>query len=430
MGSQRTATIGAANCCLEPVMSKFRLFLALFAVSLISVAAERAQADETAPNSSTAPPSPPSAPLTRRAPGRYPPPPGPAGYAQPWQPAPHYWSEQPWGYGQLTPPYPPGGQYPAIPAAPAPAGQPLSVEFRQAQEQLAQRNAELDKARATLEQLRDRLQRSLEAQQALNERMATMTGEQQALLQRAAELSAELSSATATLQQQRQQIANDQQHTGTLTAERDRLRADLADRDTQLTTVQTRLQAATEALQQAKVGAATPEPADTVEPAADAAAEVRAVEIAALHTAAADTDGDGVPDTRDLCPQTQQGTAVEATGCADGAAIDLEGVDFAYDSHELTGKAQGILAGVVAVLRQHPDLRLQVAGHTDTQGDPAYNQWLSLQRAQAVRDYLVAQGVDPAHIGAVGYGGQRPIAANTTREGLRMNRRVELRSLR
>jgi OOP family OmpA-OmpF porin len=53
-----------------------------------------------------------------------------------------------------------------------------------------------------------------------------------------------------------------------------------------------------------------------------------------------------------------------------------------------------------------------------------------MQRAEAVRDYLVAQGVNPRHIGATGYGGQRPIADNNTVEGLQNNRRVELRRLR
>jgi OOP family OmpA-OmpF porin len=110
-------------------------------------------------------------------------------------------------------------------------------------------------------------------------------------------------------------------------------------------------------------------------------------------------------------------------------AINLEGVNFLYNSHELTDKARHILDRVADVIIQQPRLRLEVAGHTDATGDPTYNQGLSMQRAEAVRDYLVAQGVNPKHIGATGYGGQRPIADNTTSEGLRKNRRVELRIL-
>jgi OOP family OmpA-OmpF porin len=121
---------------------------------------------------------------------------------------------------------------------------------------------------------------------------------------------------------------------------------------------------------------------------------------------------------------------VDATGCAAGVAIKLEGVNFLYNSHELTDKARSILDRVAGIINQQPDMRLEVAGHTDATGDPSYNQWLSMQRAEAVRDYLVAQGVNPRHIGATGYGGQRPIADNNTVEGLQNNRRVELRRLR
>jgi len=166
---------------------------------------------------------------------------------------------------------------------------------------------------------------------------------------------------------------------------------------------------------------------ETASPPAAGGAE--AAEMVALQGAPTDADGDGIPASRDLCPGTPPGTAVDSTGCATGAAIKLEGVNFLYDSHELTGDARRILDRVATVINQHPDLRLQVAGHTDATGDPSYNQWLSMQRAEAVMDYLVAQGVKRAHIGAVGYGGQRPIADNNTSEGLRKNRRVELRRM-
>ena len=79
---------------------------------------------------------------------------------------------------------------------------------------------------------------------------------------------------------------------------------------------------------------------------------------------------------------------------------------------------------------QYPRLQLEVAGHTDGQGDRAYNRWLSEQRAKAVREYLTTRGVNPANITARGYGSEQPIADNSTREGLLKNRRVELRRLR
>jgi outer membrane protein OmpA-like peptidoglycan-associated protein len=220
-------------------------------------------------------------------------------------------------------------------------------------------------------------------------------------------------------------------------SERDAVRAELAARSQELAQAQAALTTAeseVDELHQARAAAAeavvppTAGASDQPQPSAGQDSEAGTAEIAALQSAGPDTDGDGVPDSMDLCRDTPKGTTVESTGCAAGAAIDLEGVTFGDDSYELTDEARRSLDRVAGILGQHTELRLQVAGHTDTQGDPDHNQWLSLQRAQAVRDYLVAQGVNPAHIGAVGYGGQRPIA-NTTNEGQQLNQRIELRPL-
>lgn len=117
-------------------------------------------------------------------------------------------------------------------------------------------------------------------------------------------------------------------------------------------------------------------------------------------------------------------------GCAIDASITLEGVNFRYDSSELTGAARAILDRVAGILVQYPRLELEVAGHTDAQGDRDYNRWLSEQRAMAVRQYLIAKGVSAASITARGYGSAQPVADNSTREGLLKNRRVELRKVR
>lgn len=171
-------------------------------------------------------------------------------------------------------------------------------------------------------------------------------------------------------------------------------------------------------------------PTASMEP--STASEGRALETAETVTgksANIDTDKDGIIDSADLCPDTQPGIAVEVTGCAAGEPIKLAGVNFLTDSYELNDKARDVLDRIAAIINQQPGLRLEVAGHTDAEGDPAYNQWLSLQRAEAVMDYLVEQGMNPRHIGATGYGGQRPIADNSTSEGQQVNRRVELRRL-
>jgi OOP family OmpA-OmpF porin len=105
----------------------------------------------------------------------------------------------------------------------------------------------------------------------------------------------------------------------------------------------------------------------------------------------------------------------------------LEGVNFKYDSDALTTPSRAALDQVATILREQPTLKLEIAGHSDTQGDAAYNLWLSEQRAKSVMAYLVSQGVPASQLSAQGYGGSQPIADNTTREGLARNRRVELR---
>jgi outer membrane protein OmpA-like peptidoglycan-associated protein len=142
-----------------------------------------------------------------------------------------------------------------------------------------------------------------------------------------------------------------------------------------------------------------------------------------------DGDADGVADSIDLCPDSSPDTRVGPEGCAGNAPVILEGVSFRYDSHELSTRSLAILDRTATILRQHPSLRLEVAGHTDAQGNPAYNQWLSQQRAGSVRDYLIKQGVNPDMLTARGYGEQQPLTGNSTREGLARNRRVELRRL-
>jgi len=143
--------------------------------------------------------------------------------------------------------------------------------------------------------------------------------------------------------------------------------------------------------------------------------------------ASLDVDQDGVSDSLDLCPETEKGVAVGPTGCVLNATMTLEGVGFRYDSHELTDESHAILDRVAGILEQYPDLKLEVAGHADAQGDPAYNLWLSQQRAETVRKYLITQGVNRDNLTAHGYGAEQPVADNSTWEGLVRNRRVELR---
>lgn len=106
--------------------------------------------------------------------------------------------------------------------------------------------------------------------------------------------------------------------------------------------------------------------------------------------------------------------------------LEKEQVTFKKGKAELTSASFPLL-GLLASIARNCDARLEVASHTDAEGDAAINLKLSQRRADAVRKYLVQSGVDPDHVEARGYGETQPIADNGTEEGRRANRRVELR---
>ena len=107
--------------------------------------------------------------------------------------------------------------------------------------------------------------------------------------------------------------------------------------------------------------------------------------------------------------------------------IDLNGVNFDFDKSTLRPDAVAILGEATEILKRYPELRVEVAGHTDSVGTAAYNQGLSERRAKAVYDYLTSNGIDSSRLaGPVGYGLTRPIDTNETKEGRARNRRTEL----
>lgn len=147
----------------------------------------------------------------------------------------------------------------------------------------------------------------------------------------------------------------------------------------------------------------------------------------------ADSDGDGVTDCNDRCPGSLAGQAIGPDGCPVPLTIDLRGVNFDFDKATLRPDAVATLEQAVDILSNHPQMRVQVAGHTDSVGTDAYNQSLSDRRARAVYDYLTGHGIDASRLsGPTGYGESRPIAPNTNDdgsdnpEGRARNRRTEL----
>jgi len=107
----------------------------------------------------------------------------------------------------------------------------------------------------------------------------------------------------------------------------------------------------------------------------------------------------------------------------------LEGVNFATNKADLDAGAHEVLDRVAISLLAYPEIRVEVAGHTDSKGSRALNVRLSQKRAESVRDYLIGKGIGAERLVAKGYGPDKPMATNDTDEGRAQNRRTELNKL-
>ena len=145
---------------------------------------------------------------------------------------------------------------------------------------------------------------------------------------------------------------------------------------------------------------------------------------APMAAAEVDSDGDGVIDRLDRCPNTPAGTKVDVNGCPD-LLLTLTGINFKFDSSEIEPSSSEILNHAVASLNASKDVAVRIEGHCDSTGGEAYNQLLSERRANAVRAYLVAHGIAAERLSTVGKGESQPVASNDTEQGRYQNRRVE-----
>ena len=105
---------------------------------------------------------------------------------------------------------------------------------------------------------------------------------------------------------------------------------------------------------------------------------------------------------------------------------DLYGIHFETGQAAIQQQSQALLDDIAAVMKQFPDWRLDIAGHTDATGDPAQNDALSRARANAVKAALVERGIAAGRLVAQGAGEAQPVASNDTPDGRALNRRVEL----
>jgi len=144
-----------------------------------------------------------------------------------------------------------------------------------------------------------------------------------------------------------------------------------------------------------------------------------------------DSDGDGVPDSRDKCPNTPRGTKVDANGCPEppkpGKPITVKlNVEFDFDKYYIRPEYYGQLKNFANYLKQYPSIKVEIAGHTDSVGTEEYNRKLSMKRAEAIKNYLLSNyQIKGDRLISKGYGTTRPKADNKTKEGRQRNRRVE-----
>ncbi len=171
--------------------------------------------------------------------------------------------------------------------------------------------------------------------------------------------------------------------------------------------------------------------ADAARAAAEQQKQALAVEADKARKAAEESDRlrqQAEQEKADLRAQLLQqlNTILATRDTARGLIANMSDVLFKTGSYELLSGARERLAKVSGIVIAHPGLHLEVEGHTDAVGSDDYNQKLSENRAQAVRDYLVQQGISDNSIVSRGLGKTQPVATNDTPDGRQQNRRVEL----
>ncbi len=147
-----------------------------------------------------------------------------------------------------------------------------------------------------------------------------------------------------------------------------------------------------------------------------------------LTQLAADIGFDANPAVRspDNTPTAEE---VEALQVDLDALLEGKVVEFRVNSDEITEAGEELLDEILETIALEPAIRIEIAGHADSQGSPDANMELSMARAQAVLAYLVAHGEDAERFDVLAFGETQPIADNTTEEGRAKNRRIEFRAL-
>lgn len=149
-----------------------------------------------------------------------------------------------------------------------------------------------------------------------------------------------------------------------------------------------------------------------------------------------DNDNDGLADESDRCPNDPEtvNSYQDADGCPDSIPVEvarftgvIQGITFDNNKATIRKTSSPILTSALTVLMQFPDMRIEIQGHTDSNGDDASNLDLSQRRSDAVMAWFATNGIDPSRLRAVGYGETVPVDDNATDAGRAVNRRVEFK---
>jgi OmpA-OmpF porin, OOP family len=147
-----------------------------------------------------------------------------------------------------------------------------------------------------------------------------------------------------------------------------------------------------------------------------------------------DNDQDTVPDLEDQCPNEAGEVDGDKPGCPKKPSLVVvtdteikitQQIHFEFDKAVIRPESFAILDAVVEVLEKNPKIKIEVQGHTDNVGSPAYNKQLSDRRAGAVLKYLVGKGIEESRLTSKGYGMEKPIRPNDNPQNRALNRRVQ-----
>jgi len=138
-----------------------------------------------------------------------------------------------------------------------------------------------------------------------------------------------------------------------------------------------------------------------------------------------DEDRDGVLNSADRCPNTPSGSTVDSQGCAQ--RIVVQNLNFPSNSSILSAESKAVLDRIASSILANTQIKqIAITGYSDDRGATDYNKTLSERRAKSVATYLISQGLDANKVSSSGMGEANPIASNATAAGRRDNRRVEI----